>query len=29
MRAAYYEANGPADSVLKIGEVATPIARTW
>src|SRR6478735_5508874 len=24
MRAAYYEANGPADSVLKIGEVATP-----
>src|SRR6186713_758594 len=24
MRAAYYEANGPADSVLKIGDVETP-----
>jgi NADPH:quinone reductase len=24
MRAAYYEANGPAEQVLKVGEVATP-----
>ena len=24
MRAAFYEANGPADAVLKVGEVATP-----